>query len=177
MQRRRGGRGPVVCGACADGMRRTARGIHGAGRPSPTPRAPPAPPRPAPQQAMATRQQGLWRKYARAEVLAADWDALLLRKLEESVKDDYQAQFQGQEPAAASGGDDERVPPDAERQPLGASEEARQAEEETEEAEPEEVGQHQEQPQQQQQQQDEQQPGDGKLQQQADDAAADTERH
>lgn len=39
---------------------------------SPNPRLPAA-------QAMATRQQGVFRKYARPEVLAADWDEFLLR--------------------------------------------------------------------------------------------------
>lgn len=34
---------------------------------------------PACLQEIATRVQGLWRHYARAEVLAADWDGLLLR--------------------------------------------------------------------------------------------------
>lgn len=38
-------------------------------------------PHPVPSllQAMATRVQGLWRKYARAEQLASDWDELMLR--------------------------------------------------------------------------------------------------
>lgn len=36
-------------------------------------------PLPSLLQAMATRVQGLWRKYARAEQLASDWDELMLR--------------------------------------------------------------------------------------------------
>lgn len=69
------------CGGCCSCRRRPS--------PRPAPRTPanqpnallrcapdPLPPRP---QEMATRVQGLWRKYARPEVLAADWDRLLVR--------------------------------------------------------------------------------------------------
>lgn len=56
-------------------------------RPCLPPATPPTPPRvtlphaspPLSTQAMATRVQGLWRQYARADQLAKDWDELMLR--------------------------------------------------------------------------------------------------
>lgn len=57
-------------------MQRARQGAARRGGALTCPRA--LPPRRA-LQAMATRQQGLWRKYARAEQLAKDWDELMLR--------------------------------------------------------------------------------------------------
>lgn len=57
-------------------------------------------------QAMATRQQGVFRKYAKPEVMAADWDELLLRRMTQAFSkkpaEEWQPHAQLEEVAAVA---------------------------------------------------------------------------
>lgn len=74
-------------------------------------------------QAMATRQQGVFRRYARSEVLAQEWDALLLKKLQVSFSAEQQA-------AAADRGDSREPDIDREDEVIARGEELRMQHEE-----------------------------------------------
>ncbi|EFN56605.1 hypothetical protein CHLNCDRAFT_144359 [Chlorella variabilis] len=92
-------------------------------------------------QAMATRQQGVFRKYAKPEVMAADWDELLLRRMTQAFSkkpaEEWQPHAQLEEVAAvAFQEEEEQRLQDVDRQ----REEDREQEEEEEDEREERAG-------------------------------------
>ncbi|KAL4444179.1 hypothetical protein ABPG75_011916 [Micractinium tetrahymenae] len=85
-------------------------------------------------QAMATRQQGLFRKYARSEVLAKEWDQLMVDKLRKSFTAEQQAALA----AAAAAGEARTADLEGEDEAI-AKEQQRISKEETERAKEQEA--------------------------------------